>query len=276
MCHASLSLTLGLFDGLCDPAFTLDPTFERQFLVHISNVLWGPCCDLRKGGHTVFVQFFLKRRANTGQLFEVIRSVGGLGGGLLGFGLGGLFGGRSFRSGLCLGRFGFLGGRLGRLGGCGGKGKARTVFGGHDTRRGCARGQNVGHAHQRQLLAVAFGPLGRVFPAALDEVDGLGALELFDHFGLYARISHHGGANDRGVATDHQNFVELDSVTCICGQFFNAEHVARLNFVLFAAGFENREHMSFLYLPRPVAPGHPAFWVLRSGPASNCAPHLGT
>ena len=59
---------------------------------------------------------------------------------------------------------------------------------------------------------------------------------------------------DPSVAADHQNFVELDLVTSSGGQKFHAQHVARLNLVLFAACLEDREHGSFLLLCRALWP----------------------
>jgi hypothetical protein len=118
---------------------------------------------------------------------------------------------------------------------------------GSDARGFCARGQNFGHANQRQVLTVALGALRAVLTTTLDVVDRLFAFDLVDHFGNNASASHHRHAEGDGFAANHQNLVELDLVTSIGGQLFNAQNVTRLHFVLLATGLEDRKHgLSFL------------------------------
>ena len=101
---------------------------------------------------------------------------------------------------------------------------------------------------------MTLGALRAVLTTALDEVDGFLAFDLVDHFGLHGGTRNHRRAQNRRIAAQHQHVVELDSLTCISGQFFHAQRIAGLDFVLFAAGFQNREHLSLPLLPRPVVP----------------------
>ena len=123
---------------------------------------------------------------------------------------------------------------------------------GHHARGGGPGLEDVGHPEQGELLAVAAGALRAVLAATLDEGDRLFALDLVDHLGLDARALDEGGA-DR--AADHEDIVELNLVAGIGRQFFHAEHVARLDPVLLAAGLEDRKHLNFLLIPAFFGPG---------------------
>ncbi len=82
---------------------------------------------------------------------------------------------------------------------------------------------------------MALRALRAVLTAALDEVDQLFAFDLVDHSGLNSSTRHKRRTKHRLVATDHQNFVELNGFTRCSRQFFNAQNVTRLHFILFAA-----------------------------------------
>ena len=134
--------------------------------------------------------------------------------------------------------------------------RIRSADCGHHARLVATLGQNLGHAHQSQLLAVALGALTGMFPAAFDKVDDLVCLDLGNHLGLHRRTRNKRRPQRQRITTDHQNFVELDLVSSRSRQFFHAQHIARLNLVLFAAGFENREHWSYPSLFRILWPRH--------------------
>ena len=73
---------------------------------------------------------------------------------------------------------------------------------------------------------MAFGALGRVLPAALDEVDDLFAFDLVNDFGLNASVLDQWCANLWLVATQHQHFVELNFVTGVGRNTFHPKHIA--------------------------------------------------
>ena len=98
-----------------------------------------------------------------------------------------------------------------------------------------------------------FGALRAVLPATLHKVNRLVAFDLIDHIRLHSSICHHRRPNNRAFATNHQYIVKLNCLSSICSQFFNAEHIARLNFILLTTGFKNRKHIVFLLLPRSLA-----------------------
>ena len=129
-----------------------------------------------------------------------------------------------------------------------------------DARSVCALIDNAGHPHQRPVLAVALGTLAGVFPAALDIVDGLFALDLVDDLGLNGRASNH-RRTDHGA--NHQDVVELDLFTSGGIKLFNAQHVTCLHFVLLATGLEDRKHGSFPLLLR-------ALWPPQAGVRGSC------
>ena len=155
-------------------------------------------------------------------------------------------------------------GSAARIGSAGGGCNARLLGAG---------GQNVGHANQRQVLTVALGALRRVLTTALHKVNDLVALDLGDHFGLNRSTGHKGHTNGDGVAADHQDIVELDLVTSIGGQLFNAQNVTRLHLVLLATGLEDREHGSFLFITRVLRP--PCAGVVWGKPRLRTARPLG-
>jgi hypothetical protein len=128
---------------------------------------------------------------------------------------------------------------------------------GLDARLVSAIRQHLGHANQRQVLAVALGALAGMLPAALDVVDGLFALDLVDDLGLDGRACNHRRANS---GADHQDVVELDLVASGGIKLFNAQNVTRLHLVLLAAGLEDRKHGSFL--PCSASFG-PHLWAFR-------------
>ena len=117
---------------------------------------------------------------------------------------------------------------------------------------------------------MAFGTLAAVLTPTLDVVDDFLTLDLLDDFGLDRSAVNQRGAKHRAIAAQHQNFVELDFFASIRSQSFHSQHVAAGNFVLLAAGLEDRKHRIFLYLPRPVAPGLRAF--VAGSAASDSAP----
>ena len=96
--------------------------------------------------------------------------------------------------------------------------------------------------------------------ATLDEVDDLVTLDLVDHIRLHRCAFHKRGA-DGGA--HHQNLVELNFFASVGGEFLNAEHIARLNPILLAAGLEDRKHLIFLSYPASFGPGFPAFAASR-------------
>jgi hypothetical protein len=97
---------------------------------------------------------------------------------------------------------------------------------------------------QCQLLTVAFGTLGRVLPAALDEVNDFLALDLIDDLGLNAGPCDQRSTQLGGIAAQHENFVELDCFARVSSQTFYPQHIAGLNFVLLAACLDDRKHAS--------------------------------
>src|SRR6056297_788357 len=238
-----VSLLRCQFFGLFDPAFTLDPALERQFLAEFFDICIRPCCDLGKGRDPCLVQLFLERRTNTRQQLEIVRAGSGLRRGGLLLSLGGrrLFGLRRRRRRRAGGRR--------DTGACTDRG-----FDAGGVRAGV---EDIGHPQQRQLLTVTHGPLGTVLAAPLDEVDDLFTLDLVDHLGLHGCAVNQWRANDDLVATDHQNIIELYLFAGIRRQLFNAQHIARLDPVLLAAGFHHREHRVFSFIIRVLWPRSP-------------------
>src|SRR5690606_24756192 len=99
---------------------------------------------------------------------------------------------------------------------------------------------------------VAFGALRGVLAAALDEVDGLRAFDLVDHFGLDCGACHEGHADG---AVHHQDFVELDFLASDGIKLFHAQNVTRLHFILLAACFQDRKgHSLFSFIARVLRP----------------------
>ncbi len=92
---------------------------------------------------------------------------------------------------------------------------------------------------------MTLGALAGVFPAALDVVDDLLALDLVDHLGLHGRTGNQRRADGQAVAAHHQDVVELDLRTGHGIELFHAQNVARLHLVLLAACLEDREHGVF-------------------------------
>ena len=84
--------------------------------------------------------------------------------------------------------------------------------------------------------------------AAFDIVNDLISFDIVDHFCLHGGASNKRRAKRGGIATKHENFVKLDLIASFGCHQFNPQNVAALHFVLFATGFENREHGSFLLL----------------------------
>ena len=114
---------------------------------------------------------------------------------------------------------------------------------------------------------MAFGTLGAVLTAALDEMDNLFAFDLVDHIGLHGRTCDHWRTN---IGANHQNFIELNFFAGISSKFFNPENIPALNPILFATGLEDRKHMLFLRISFAFCgPGTPAFWQM---PPANSAP----
>ena len=104
------------------------------------------------------------------------------------------------------------------------------------------------------MLAVAFCALRAVLTATFDEVNDFFAFNLGYNFSLNSRASHERRPNGDTFATNHQDIIELDFVSSFGSQFFNAQHIACLHFILLAACFQDREHgLSFL-LSRLVVP----------------------
>ncbi|VVT29366.1 hypothetical protein RV134_350334 [Roseovarius sp. EC-HK134] len=220
-----LSLAFSQLFGLFDPAFTLDPALERQFFVHGSHICFGPCRHLGKGGYTRFKQLLLKCGANARQPLEIIATRCRLGAGFLG--------------GL---RFDHSRNRAG----------TDSRF---DACCVCTAGQNLGDTQQRQLLTMATGALRAVLTATFDKVDNLVTLDLINDLGLNGRTDHKGRTDDGGIATEHQDIVELNFFTSISCKFLNTKNVARRHLVLLATGLEDRKHGLFLFSPRSVVPG---------------------
>ena len=108
----------------------------------------------------------------------------------------------------------------------------------------------------RQLLAMTLGALRPVLAAALDKVDDLVALDLVDDLGLHRSTCHQRRADS---GPKHQNIVELNFIALGGCKLFNAEHIARVNFVLLATGLEDRKHG---FLPSYTASCGPGFPVL--------------
>ena len=71
--HPTLVL-YGEKDEVTPPA-PVDAAFEIQFLVHISNVLWGPCCDLGKCCHAKIVKLADDNRTNTTDARQIVSAV---------------------------------------------------------------------------------------------------------------------------------------------------------------------------------------------------------
>ncbi len=111
------------------------------------------------------------------------------------------------------------------------------------------------------------------FRRRFDEVDDLLTLDLVNDFGLNARVLDQWCANLWLVATQHQNFVELNFFAGTCRNTFNPEHIAGLYFVLLTASLDDRKHCVFLHI---AASCGPRFRVFRTGIAaastSNSAP----
>ena len=108
--------------------------------------------------------------------------------------------------------------------------------------------------------------LRAVLTATLHKVDHLVAFDLVDHVSLNSRAFNH-RRTDGG--THHQNFVELNFFTSISSKFLNAKHIARLNPILLAAGFHDREHGLFLFSSASSGPGFTGVLAIA---ASNSAP----
>ena len=125
---------------------------------------------------------------------------------------------------------------------------------GFDTRLLGPRHQNFGDAQQRQLLAVALGALRRMFAAAFDKVDDLVSLDIVDHLRLHGGTGHQWRADGGRITPQHQDIVELQRITRRGIQQFHPQHIAAGNLVLFAAGFQNREHGSFPFSTRILWP----------------------
>ena len=117
---------------------------------------------------------------------------------------------------------------------------------------GSARFEDVGHAQQGQLLAMATGTLRRMLPPALVVGDDLVGLDRIDHLGLHGGIGHQRRADG---AADHEDVVELDLLASVGGNLFNPQDVARRNAVLLAAGLQDRKHWSSLSLRALRPPG---------------------
>ena len=126
-----------------------------------------------------------------------------------------------------------------RTNGCFHAGFLRTFF------------QNIFDTHQSQLLAVALCPLGRVLPAALDEVDCFWTFDLVDDFGLNAGACDHRCTD---CAANHQYFVKLNHLASIGCQLFDAQNITGLYSILLAAGFHYRKHLRFLCFFAPFGP----------------------
>ena len=86
-------------------------------------------------------------------------------------------------------------------GGGDGRNRARA-HGGHHARLVGTLLEDIGHAQERKLLAVALGALRAVFAATLHEMDELVTLDLVDHFGLNARALDEG--DETGLTTTGQ------------------------------------------------------------------------
>mmetsp|Transcript_738 Transcript_738/g.1285 ORF Transcript_738/g.1285 Transcript_738/m.1285 type:complete len:373 (-) Transcript_738:73-1191(-) len=263
-----LLLFCGKRRRLLNPVVTLNAAFERQLVIHIGNLFGAPILDLVKVVHAGFVQQAFQLRSNARDLLEIVgltitgtvQQVGraraffrsGLGSGCL-------FSCSLLRRGFL--RSSFLFGLLGRLlrcnnrcgdGGTGSNSHHARANGGFHAGLVCARGEDVRHFDQGQLLAMALLALRGVLTATLDVVDELLALHRIDHVGLNSRAFDEGGAHGNIVTTKHQNFVELDRFTGLCCKQFHAQLVAGLNLVLLAACLHDSEHGIFLFLPRPV------------------------
>mmetsp|Transcript_32634 Transcript_32634/g.62881 ORF Transcript_32634/g.62881 Transcript_32634/m.62881 type:complete len:285 (-) Transcript_32634:39-893(-) len=264
MCHWCLSLAFCEFFGLCDPVFTTDATFERQFLFDSFDVSVCPSSDLCEGCDAFTVQLANDDGANTGDLAQIVGTFGcWCSFGLLRLGRLG-----RFLFGLvvlhALGHFGLIGfvQRITLFHGCHGSSADGT---GADCRFDVgfirAGGQDLADFDQCQLLTVAFGTLGRVLPAALDEVNDFLALDLIDDLGLNAGPCDQRSTQLGGIAAQHENFVELDCFARVSSQTFYPQHIAGLNFVLLAACLDDRKHASSFSVIRVLWPPLGSLWM---------------
>src|SRR6202012_2173517 len=100
-----------------------------------------------------------------------------------------------------------------------------------------ALGQNLGHADQRELLAMA-DLAARILAPALLERDDLRPARLLEHLGGDHRAGHSRHTDRHSVAADEQDLAELDNFTGFALDLVDLEHVFGGYPVLLAARLE--------------------------------------
>ena len=116
-------------------------------------------------------------------------------------------------------------------------------------------GEDAGDAHDRQILTMAV-LAAIVLAALLLEDDDLVATRLLEHLGGDERASDAGLAEGRdGAVVKRENVGEIDVVAGVGQQLLDDDDVILGDFILLAAGTDDREHIEILFFQRS---GYPA------------------